>query len=286
VALVVTFWGTRGSIPRPGRGTVGAGGNTPCLTIESGHGSGRLILDAGTGIRDLGRALVQAAGPDLGELTILLSHTHWDHIQGLPFFEPLYRPDVTARLRGPRPSIGSLGAVIRAQMEPAVFPVPLAALAARLLIEEFDALDEWIGPFHVRTTPVCHPGATVGYSVAESTGGPRVSYLTDNELGHPSAAAARAPLVQFLQGTDTLVHDAMYLEREVSGRVGWGHSSASEAVSLAVEARCRRLVLFHHHPDHDDATLEELLAEAFRSRDRQHGQCEIVLAAEGTSLRC
>ncbi len=284
MTLTLTFWGTRGSIPRPGPTTVAGGGNTPCLTVEAA--GNLLILDAGTGIRDLGRALITSAFPAATDLTILLSHTHWDHIQGLPFFEPLYRRQVTARIRGPRQPSGSLEAIIRAQMEPAVFPVPLDALAAKLVVEEFDSLDERIGGFHVRTLPMCHPGATVGFSIEVAAGSARVSYMTDNELGNPRAVAMRPALVQFLQGTDTLVHDAMYFERELAGRVGWGHSSAAEAVALALEAGCRRLVLFHHDPDHDDAALNELLAEAFRARDRQGRDCEVLLAAEGMTLRC
>lgn len=284
MALLVTFWGTRGSIPKPGPATVGFGGNTPCLTIEAAAGQ-RLILDAGTGIRDLGRALITTSPPST-EVTILLSHTHWDHIQGLPFFEPLYRPGTTVRILGPRQTGAPLEAIIGAQMEPAVFPVPLGALAADLIVTEFDSLNRQVDGFEVRTTPLCHPAETVGFSISRAPEGARVSYLTDNELGGPRAAQLRPELVRFLRGTDILVHDAMYFERELPGRIGWGHSSAAEAVTLALEADCRRVVLFHHDPDHDDDALRRLLEEAHRSRDRQGGACEILIAAEGMTLHC
>jgi phosphoribosyl 1,2-cyclic phosphodiesterase len=285
VSLSLTFWGTRGSIPRPGPSTARYGGNTPCLTIEDGSGQ-RLILDAGTGIRDLGRALGTRPAPPT-DLTILLSHTHWDHIQGLPFFDPLYRPGTRVRIFGPRQPVGSLESIIRAQMDPAVFPVPVDALAASLTVSEFESLDQVIGPFRVASNPLCHPGATVGFRIglsSEPNGG--ISYLTDNELGAPGAAAARPRLVRFLRGSDVLVHDAMYFDRELPGRVGWGHSSAAEAALLALESGCPRLVLFHHDPDHDDEALPRLLDEANLVCHRQGGSCEIQIAAEGMTLRC
>ncbi len=284
MALSLRFWGTRGSIPSPGSATVVFGGNTPCLTVEADSGR-RLILDAGTGIRDLGRALTATSSAPVA-LTILLSHTHWDHIQGLPFFQPLYRPGNTVRILGPGKPTAPLEAIIRAQMEPAVFPVPIGALAANLVVEEFDAINGEVEGFDVRSTPLCHPGVTVGFSIGESAGGPRVSYMTDNELAGRRADQMRVGLVQFLRGTDTLVHDAMYFDHELPGRAGWGHSSAGEAVALALESGCRRVVLFHHDPDHDDEALPRLLAEAHRTRDRLGGACEVLIAAEGMTLRC
>jgi phosphoribosyl 1,2-cyclic phosphodiesterase len=285
VSLSVTFWGTRGSIPSPGPGTAKFGGNTACLTVGS-DGQPPLILDAGTGIRQLGRSLATAADPTT-DLTILLSHTHWDHIQGLPFFEPLYRSGTTVRILGPKQPVKALEQVVSAQMDPAVFPVPIAALAATLVVTEFESLDQRFNGLTVRAVPLCHPGATVGFSVQDVNEGLRLSYLTDNELGGPEGAQCRARLVRFLRGTHTLVvHDAMYLEHELPGRVGWGHSSAGEAAALALEAECRRLVLFHHHPDRDDQALQSLLDEARQVAEARGGDCEILIAAEGMTLRC
>lgn len=275
----VCFWGARGSIPTPGPATVRYGGNTPCLEVTTSSGA-RLILDAGTGIRPLGRAL-ESAGPD--PVTILLSHTHWDHIQGLPFFGPLYRPGQSVRIIGPAPVGATLDSVIRQQMEPAVFPVPISALAASLAVEHFagDVLQS--GPFAVRALPLCHPCPTLGYRI--STGHPGdLCYLTDNEIADWSAPSRRAAIVRFLHRTDTLVHDAMCFTADAPTRKGWGHSTAAEAVSLALEANVRRLVLFHHDPAHDDDRLDRLLSEAQEARYRAGGSLEIVMAAEGLSL--
>ena len=284
MTLAITCWGVRGSIPTPGAGTVRFGGNTPCLTVsdESGH---RLIIDAGTGIRQLGRAL-DSGERHLPELTILLSHTHWDHIQGLPFFLPLHRAGNHVTVLGPKQPGPSLESVLGSQMAPAVFPVPLTALAAELAVTEITAPEFAVSGFRVRAIPLCHPGATLGFSISDSHGGPSFSYMTDNELGASSGGADRRPFVRFLRGIDTLVHDAMYFESEKATRVGWGHSSAADAVALALEAGVRRLVLFHHDPSHDDDALGRLLAEAEAARARQNGELTIMVGTEGTTFHC
>lgn len=281
--LAVTFWGTRGSIPTPGPETARFGGNTPCLTVQR-EGGRQLILDAGTGIRALGRRLVGDEAEPL-DLTILLSHTHWDHIQGLPFFRPLYHRGNTVRIVGPKPANLPLETILRRQLESDVFPVPPEALGARLIVEEATQDSASIDGFLVQTVPLSHTAPTAGYSISDPAGGGRLSYLTDNELGGPRGAISRAKLVRFLQPTDTLVHDAMYFEAEVRERRGWGHSSAVEAVLLAAEAGCHRLALFHHDPEHDEATLERLLEEARRARP-PGCQVDIVIATEGTTLSC
>lgn len=281
MALSVSFFGTRGSIPTPGPGTVRYGGNTPALLVDAGDGR-RLVLDAGTGIR----RLAHAVEPDPVDLTILLSHTHWDHIQGLPFFRPLFQPGSSLRIVGPKQPVGSLDEVLRSQMAPAVFPVPLDMIGATVDVTEITESALTLSGFEVTCLPLCHPGATLGYSIRSRTGGPAFTYMTDNELGAPDAAARRPALVRFLQATDVLVHDAMYFEAELAGRRGWGHSGASEAVALAVEAGIGRLVLFHHAPDHDDDTLERLAEEADRARHRMGGSVTVTLAREGDVLHC
>jgi phosphoribosyl 1,2-cyclic phosphodiesterase len=286
VSLAITFWGTRGSIPAPGPGTAHYGGNTPCLTIsdEAGH---RLVIDAGTGIRSLGRA-IEAESPGPLDVSLVLSHTHWDHIQGIPFFRPLYRPASRVSIFGPpavRPG-PSLEEVLRSLLAPAVFPVPLSALAATLTVTEITDGSLEVSGFSLTSIALCHPGATAGFSVTSQTDTGRVTYMTDNELGTPAAITRRAEFVRFLRETDILIHDAMYFETQLADRRGWGHSSARQAVELALEAGVRRLVLFHHDPNHDDATLELLLAEAEASRVRHGGVLDVTLAAEGSTLRC
>ncbi len=283
MSLTVHLWGTRGSIPTPGPDTIRYGGNTACLSVSNGDTT--LILDAGTGIRRCGRHL-ERAGPSAQRVTVLLSHTHWDHSQGLPCFPPLYRTGSHVTILGPRQPGPSLESVIHGQMAPAVFPLPAAALASRVTVTEIDAGDHEVAGVSIRAIGLCHPGATLGYAIGPAGGEARFAYLTDNELGASFGSGRWPAFVRFLQGTDTLVHDAMYFDAELAGRVGWGHSSASEAVQLALEAGVRRLVLFHHDPSHDDETLDRLLEEAERSRVRHGGALDITIAAEDTTLRC
>ena len=284
VPLSIRFWGTRGSIPTPGPRTVRYGGNTPCVTIEDGQGH-RLILDAGSGIRPLGKHLSWSA-KTAQNLVVLLSHTHWDHIQGLPFFSPLYTAGNAIRILGPRSTGAPLATTLRSQMAPAVFPVPLTAIGAALEVDEIKSPEFSTPGFSVQSVSLCHPAPTLGVGIRPAAGGPSVSYLTDNELAGAEAARIRPELVRFLHRTDTLIHDAMYSETEVASRLGWGHSSAAQATELALEAEVRRLVLFHHDPEHDDAALEALLDEAVQCRERLGGTLELVIAAEDIVLSC
>lgn len=279
MALAVTFFGTRGSIPSPGPGTVRYGGNTPSLLLE--HPEGRLVLDAGSGLRLIGRHL---EGQDPLQLTVLLSHTHWDHIQGLPFFRPLYASGNRIRILGPRQAEASLESIIAEQMAPAVFPVPINALGADVTIAEITDGEFDARPFRIRATALCHPAPTLGYAVSVN-GGESVAYLPDNELGRTTGPDRRR-LVDFLAGARILIHDAMYFSAELGARRGWGHSSAPEAVALAAEAGVGTLVLFHHDPEHDDDALERLAAEARTEAVRLGAPLDVILATEGRTLRC
>ncbi|MEZ4456772.1 MAG: MBL fold metallo-hydrolase [Gemmatimonadales bacterium] len=278
--LSVTFWGTRGSIPTPGPGTVRYGGNTPCLEVAAG--GRRLILDAGTGLRACGLAATRTSD----EITILLTHTHWDHIQGLPFFAPLYRPGATISVVGPRQSGTTLEAILHAQMTETVFPVPASAVGATLAVREIDAQPFAVDGFELDVIRNCHPGPTLGYAVRSGGGKPALGYLTDNELRCDDAVRRRADFVRFLHGVELLVHDAMYFESEIGHRAGWGHSTASDAVLLALEAEAERLVLFHHDPGHDDAALERLREEADACRVRHGGTLDVTIAVEGATVPC
>src|SRR5688572_17804649 len=207
MAYTVTFWGTRGSIPTPGAHTSRYGGNTPCVAVESADGQ-LIILDAGTGIRALGNRL---AGRDNGAVNaeILLSHAHWDHIQGLPHFKPFFSPGSTVRIWGSRQGTMSLEAILRQQMDPAVFPVPLDALSARLTVQHVEPGEFTIGAFRVNAMRLRHPGMTLGYRLAPVAGGPSLAYVTDNELGnggeHETAAGWRSEFLRFLSGVDVLI---------------------------------------------------------------------------------
>jgi ribonuclease BN (tRNA processing enzyme) len=203
----------------------------------------------------------------------------------LPFFLPLFQSGVRVDVFGPRQQAATLGAILDRQMDPTVFPVRLAAARAKVEVREI-ATDELKLPhFAVSLFEACHPGPTVGFSVRQRGGAARVSYLTDNELHAIAEAGRRAELGRFLRDGDVLVHDATYFESEARGRRGWGHSSAAEAAAIAVESGCRRLVLFHHEPDHDDEALSRLLDEACDARDARAGSLDIAIAAEGSTLR-
>ncbi|MGH7580462.1 MAG: MBL fold metallo-hydrolase [Gemmatimonadales bacterium] len=283
---MLRFWGTRGSIPTPGPRTARYGGNTACVSV-SGPGGRLLILDAGSGLRPLGHELM--AGPNRAiSADILLSHTHWDHIQGLPFFKPLSAPGNAFCIYGADQQGVALEEILRRQMDPMVFPVPLRALAAAIQVNEITEGDVELPDFVVRAFRLRHPGTTLGYRLAPAEGGRDIAYVTDNELGdgagYPVPPNWRARLVEFLGGTDTLIHDAMYSEKIIKARCGWGHSTPRQAVALAAEAGCRRLILFHHEPEHDDDALDRLLEDTRRFASRTAGSLEVEAAAEGMEL--
>ena len=282
----VTFWGTRGSIPTPGPQTARYGGNTPCVAVE-GAGGHLVILDAGTGIRALGLQLVEKQNGAI-RAEILLTHAHWDHIQGLPYFKPFFGAGNAVRIWGSRQGTASLEAILRQQMDPAVFPVPLDALSASLTVQEIAAGEFTVGEFRVRAMKLRHPGTTLGYRLTPVAGGASLAYVTDNELGpgglYPVPASWRADFVAFLKGVDVLVHDAMYTPAELETHRGWGHSTYEEAVALAAEAEARRLVLFHHEPEHADATMDELVAAAQQVARTRGRPAEVLAAQEGMQL--
>jgi phosphoribosyl 1,2-cyclic phosphodiesterase len=286
MAYTVTFWGTRGSIPTPGPHTARYGGNTSCVAVEGA--GGLVILDAGTGIRGLGLTLVERQNGAV-KAEILLSHTHWDHIQGLPYFKPFFAPGNTVRIWGSKQGPTSLDEILHLQMDPAVFPVPLTAVSATLSLEEVRAGVEFtVGPFQARAMQLRHPGMTLAYRLIPSAGGQSTAYVTDNELGpggsYGTPGSWRRDLVQFLKGVDLLIHDAMYTPEELDTHRGWGHSSYEEAVELAAEAGARKLVLFHHEPEHDDGAMDALHAAA-RGVARQRGTpAEVIVAQEGMRL--
>ncbi len=286
MAYTVTFWGTRGSIPTPGAHTARYGGNTPCVAVEGAAGQ-LVILDAGTGIRALGLQLVEQQNGALNA-EILLSHAHWDHIQGLPHFKPFFAPGNAVRIWGSRQGTVSLEAILRRQMDPAVFPVPLDALSARLTVQQVEAGEFSIGPFRVRAFPLRHPGTTLGYRLTPASGGPSMAYVTDNELGpgghYGTPASWRQDFVDFLAGLDLLIHDAMYTPAELEAHRGWGHSNYEEAVAVAADAGAKRLVLFHHEPEHGDDIMDGLLTHARRYAKAGGRPLEVLAAQEGMQL--
>jgi len=258
------------------------------VAVENAAGE-LLILDAGTGIRALGLKLVEKQNGAVNA-EILLSHAHWDHIQGLPHFKPFFAPGNRVRIWGPRQGTTSLETILRQQMDPAVFPVPLDALSATLTVQHVEPGEFTVGTFKVQAMRLRHPGTTLGFRLTPASGGPSIAYVTDNELGvggnYGTAPTWRKEFVKFLSGVELLIHDAMYTPEELETHRGWGHSTFEEAVAVAAAAGAERLVLFHHEPEHGDGSIDELLAAA-RHMARGGGPgrpVEVLAAHEGMKL--
>lgn len=252
--MKVRCWGARGSIPVSGPEFLRYGGDTSCLEVRSANDD-LLILDAGTGIRALGCELARQGRLDA---TLLLSHYHWDHIQGLPFFKLLYNPQAALRLGGSRGARVELTRVLARALRPPLFPVPFDKVPARMenLRFEDDAL--WAGSLLVRRIAASHPNKGAGFRIEE--GGASLVYLTDNELSlRHRGGLGFADYVDFCTGADLLIHDAEYLPEEYPQRRGWGHSHIEDVARLAREAGVAALGLFHHNQERSDTALDELV---------------------------
>jgi phosphoribosyl 1,2-cyclic phosphodiesterase len=272
----VTFWGTRGSIATPGPETTRYGGDTSCVSIDGGHADHVLVLDAGSGIRRLGLAI----GPEVSRIDLLLSHLHLDHIVGLGFFAPLFRPDVTITIWGPPATTPLLDRLGR-YLSPPLFPVRLRDLQSSYELRDVPAGPFAVGPFTITAEAVIHPDPAVGYRIG--LGGSVVAYLPDHEpaLG-PVFPTDRAWTsgAGVADGADLLIHDAQYTAGEYRERVGWGHSSVDHAVAFADLVDARRLALFHHDPSRSDAQVDALLDQARLARRTG----EVVGAAQGVPI--
>ncbi|MDX1421148.1 MAG: MBL fold metallo-hydrolase [Rubricoccaceae bacterium] len=252
----VRFWGVRGSIATPRPETLGVGGNTACVEVRT-QGGAPLVLDLGTGARRLGAALVHEAGGTALDLHVLLSHFHWDHIQGFPFFAPLYGASNRITLYASAAE-GSPQALLEGQMQAPYFPVDFDALPARprfVTLTPDEPLD--IGGVRVVPFPVRHTQHVLGYRL--EAGGASVVYCTDYEHGD---AEADALLAERAAGAGLLICDAQYTPEEYAVREGWGHTTWEVAARLAADAGVGRLALFHHDPTHGDAELATILQAA------------------------
>lgn len=269
--LVVRFWGVRGSIACPGHATLRYGGNTACIEVTCGDRL--IILDAGTGLRDLGVAL-QSKGPVNADL--LLSHTHFDHVVGLPFFTPAYMPGNIFRVfAGHLLPTYTLRSVVDRLMASPLFPVPIDMLHSDLTFIDFSAGETLrLGPgITVRTTPLNHPDGATAYRIDYR--GSSVCYVTDTEH---KQGEYDARIITFAQGADLMIYDSTYTDEEYPRFKGWGHSTWQEGARLCDLANVKRLVIFHHDPSHDDAFMDGVAAKAEAMRPGT------MVAREGMAL--
>ena len=270
--MKIQFWGVRGSIPSPGPDTSQFGGNTPCVEI-SNEREPLIILDAGTGIRKLGLDILQ--DPSVEEIHIFFSHTHWDHIQGLPFFAPLFSPKYTIKLYGPVHYSKNLEQILSQQMEYTYFPVRVQELACNLSFHDIaeEGLNVGAG-IKVRTKYVNHPVVCLAYRITHN--GKSFVYATDHEPyrnlfedgdqsdreeGRLVAMEQTDALVDFIDGAEILCVDAQYTPDEYDNKIGWGHSSVDDSYQLAREAGVGEMIVFHHDPDRTDAALQKILSD-------------------------
>ncbi|TMQ22008.1 MAG: response regulator [Candidatus Rokuibacteriota bacterium] len=287
----IRFWGTRGSIAKPGPGTVRYGGNTSCVEVRADDTL--IVLDCGTGAHELGQQIIAATQePVRGHL--LISHTHWDHIQGFPFFLPLFRAGYEWDVYAPRQLGRTLEEILAGQMQYTYFPVPLGELAATIRYHELTEGTFELGRVRVVTRYLNHPAPALGYRL--EAGGVSLVYATDHEP-HSRHHAERRPAessapvhaedkrhIEFLAGADLLIHDAQYTLEEYPEHLSWGHCPAEWAVDFAVAAKVRRLALFHHDPTRDDRAIDALLARCRQRAAARPDAPEIFAAAEGQYL--
>ena len=280
----VRFWGTRGSIPKPGPSTVRYGGNTSCVEVVSAGGT-RIVLDCGTGALSLGAEILRA-GPTARQGHMLISHTHWDHIQGLPFFAPLFVPGQEWDVYAPHGFAQSVRETLAGQMQHTYFPVDLGQLGATIRYHNLTEGVIKVGDVKVKARYLNHPALTLGYRLEAD--GVTIVYCCDHEPhsrplanGSGEIGAEDRKHIAFAAGADLLIHDAQYRASEYEEKVGWGHSTLEYVVAIGKAAGVKTLAFTHHDPSRDDATLDKEVETTRASLAAQGASLEVFAAAEG-----
>jgi phosphoribosyl 1,2-cyclic phosphodiesterase len=271
----ITVWGCRGSISVPGPSTLRYGGNSTCLEIRTAAGD-VIVVDAGSGIRNLGKALLR--DPGVSAVRFFFTHSHLDHLVGFPFFAPGYASKFSLTFCGGPHAQSTIRKCLSHQMEAPYFPVDISAMKAQLVFRcerpRKEPCNCRVAGIEISQVPLNHPNGGYGFKFME--GGKAFVFLTDNELGYPHPGGLeRAGYAEFCRNADLLFHDAQYTQEEYRTTRGWGHSSYADATDLAIEAGVRRLGLFHHDPDRSDDEL-----------DRQVGFCRERIARAGSAVAC
>jgi phosphoribosyl 1,2-cyclic phosphodiesterase len=283
--VVVQYWGVHGTLPAPGPAYTRYGGNTPCVSVEIGGGEPLYIFDCGSGIKRLSDKLMADPGERFHG-RVFISHTHWDHINTVPFFAPLYLRGNQVELFGPYQGDLTIERAISAQMESVYFPVTIREFGARLVFRDLREETLQFGPVRIDTMLLRHPGYCLGYKLTCRERS--VCYITDNELYLPSNERHDARyverLVAFVKGADVLITDTTYRDHEYPSKVDWGHSCVSQVADLAARADVKRLHLFHHDPDQTDADIDAKLEETRRELERLGSRVVCEAPAEGDEL--
>ena len=288
----VKFWGTRGSLPTPSSWTRVYGGNTACVEVR--FDDTVFICDAGSGIRELGKDLLaRSRRPKV--LHLLITHTHWDHIQGFPFFTPAYMRDNEIRIYGESAEDNSPYRLLSGQMSSDYFPVSFRDLGASVIPDFLDNGRKEVGGVTVRSLPLNHPGGCHGYIFEKD--GCKIVYATDNELEIQAGEAfpdfnnegnlrsMPETLVEAIRGADLLIADAQYDEKEYSTKRGWGHSSCYSVTDLGIRADVKNLALFHHDPESTDEAIDVKIQTCLRRAEKYGGKLTIFAAREGVEMK-
>jgi phosphoribosyl 1,2-cyclic phosphodiesterase len=288
----VKFWGTRGSMPTPSSWTRVYGGNTSCVEVR--FDETLFICDAGSGIRELGKDIV-ARGLQPNELHLLITHTHWDHIQGFPFFIPAYMKPMQIRIYGASKNENRPYQLLSGQMNSEYFPVSFSQLGATISADHFENSAKEIGGVQVRTFPLNHPGGCNGYIFEKD--GRKIVYATDNEIEpqrgekfpdlENDGPLRKIPdaLIQAARGADLLINDAQYDEKEYAVKKGWGHSRCFSVTDWAIQAGVKNLAIFHHDPEITDKDVDVKIASCVQRAARLGGKLVIFAAREDVELK-
>lgn len=274
--MQVTFYGVRGSTPCPAEANRRYGGNTSCVALES-PGHDPIVLDLGTGLRLWGETL-PLDGSFRGHA--LVTHVHWDHVQGLPFFVPVLRTGSSLDVYGPPPPGSTLAACFETFVAPPYFPVAIGELPGSIVFHDVSDTDLIVGDAKVKVRSVPHTGLTNGYRIEQD--GVVVTYISDHQMPVDGSHGVTDAVLELCEGADLLIHDSQYTPEEFSMKRDWGHCTVDFAVHVAAEAGAKRLALFHHDPSHHDEIVDCLLAGA---RTLARGRVdEVIAAAEGLTV--
>jgi phosphoribosyl 1,2-cyclic phosphodiesterase len=282
--MKVRFLGVRGSTPTPGISTVRYGGNTVCLELRLADGT-VLILDAGTGLRELGNMLMSEGQLErTPTLHMLLTHLHWDHIMGIPFFKPIWHKDTRLQIYPLANEVQQAAGRTRALFDGIHFPVRAADVPATIEFIETEPSPWRIGSATIRRIALNHPGGAQGFRI-DDDGGASIAYLTDNELAPPGTAATSLDeLAKFSEGCSLVIHDAQYVEADMPSKRGWGHSTIDNVLRLGQKAQTPHLVLFHHDPERDDDAIDGLVVRASEWLSENSPSTLVTAAREGVVL--